>query len=299
MSAQKKLSLFLIALAILLGMTATSAVPAAAAVICTHWHTVERGEYLVMIARMYNTDWRSLAELNALDNPSRIYPGQKLCVSEGQSSGGGAIPPVTTPLPGYGLRVYALSVEEDEFVTLRGKSLWANARYSVSFSRTGNKTNSSILVGSAYTDKNGAFTATYAIPKELVDVARIDVRIENGRSDVAANWFINATANGNTGGEGSPAFSFSLVTVREDEWVKIKTSNLPPHITFNALMSKADKKGTDGILVGSLRDKDGGSLRATFEIPTDLQGRSKIDLRLENKALGIYYYLTIENKDTP
>lgn len=299
MSALKKLSLILVALAMMLGLVAASAAPAAAAVSCSQWHTVQRGEYLVMIARMYDTDWRTLAELNDLDNPSRIYPGQKLCVSTGKSTSGGSPTPVATPVSGSGLRVYALSVEEDESVTLRGKSLWANARYTVSLSRYDNKVFSSVVVGSAYTDKNGAFTATYAIPKELVDVARIEVRLDNGRGDAATNWFINATADDYTGGEGSPAFSFSLVSVEEDEWVKIKTSNLPANVTFNALMGKAGSKGVDGISVGSLRSDDGGSVRATFEIPADLQGRSKIDLRLENKALGIYYYMTLFNEDTP
>jgi len=280
-------------------LVAASALPASAAESCTQWHIVQRGEYLVMIARMFNTDWRTLADLNDLDNPSRIYPGQKLCVSSVKSSNGGSSTPVATPLPSSGLRLFALNVEEDELVTLRGKSLWANTRYSVHFSRYGNKVFAPILVGSAYTDKFGAFTTTYAIPKELVDVARIEVRIDNNRGDAAANWFINATLDSYTGGEGSPAFSFSLVSVEEDDWFKIKTTNLPPNITFTALMGKAGSKGVGGIVVGSLRDDDGGSLRATFDIPTDLEGKSKIDLRLENKALGIYYYLTIENEDIP
>lgn len=299
MSALKKLPLILVALAIMLGLVAASPAPAAAAVNCTQWHTVQRGEYLVMIARAYNTNWRTLAEINDLDNPSRIYPGQKLCVSTGKSSSGGSPTPVAPPASSSGLRVYALSVEEDELVSLRGKSLWANARYTVSLSRYGNKVFAPVVVGSAFTDKNGAFTATFAIPKELVDVARIEVRVDNGRGDAATNWFINATADGYTGGEGSPSFSFSLVSVEEDEWVKIKTSNLPPNVTFNALMGKAGSKGAGGISVGSLRSDDGGSVRATFEIPAELQGRSKIDLRLENKALGIFYFLTISNDDTP
>jgi predicted alternative tryptophan synthase beta-subunit len=34
-----------------------------------------------------------------------------------------------------------------------------------------------------------------------------------------------------------------------------------------------------------------------IDIPEELQGRSRIDIRMENKATGIYYYMTIENED--
>ena len=54
--------------------------------------------------------------------------------------------------------------------------------------------------------------------------------------------------------------------------------------------------GIPGLLmVGTLRDEDGGTVRATFDIPSELHGKSNIDIRLENKQLGISYYLTFEN----
>jgi lysozyme len=56
--------------------------------VCTKYHTVKRGEYLVQIARLYGVSWRWLADINNLANPSRIYPGQVLCVQTGNSSGG-------------------------------------------------------------------------------------------------------------------------------------------------------------------------------------------------------------------
>lgn len=39
-------------------------------------HTVVRGDTLVAIADHYGVDWREMAELNQLDNPDLIYPGQ-------------------------------------------------------------------------------------------------------------------------------------------------------------------------------------------------------------------------------
>jgi hypothetical protein len=124
------------------------------------------------------------------------------------------------------------------------------------------------------------------------------VRLDNGRGSATVNWFINATAEDYTGGEGSPVLSFSIVAVEGDEWVKIKTSNLPPNVAFKVLVGKAGTRGIDGVLVGSLANEEGGSVRATFDIPEELQGKSRLDIRMENKALGMSYFVTFDNEDT-
>jgi LysM repeat protein len=295
MNAVRKISIILFSLAIMFGLVAASFVPASAAAdtatTCEQWHTVKRGEYLSMIARMYDTDWRTLAEINDLDNPGRIYPGQKLCVSED----GSGSKPDESPAPGTGIRVSASSVEEDRYVTLSGKKLVANSRYSVYLSKFGTYPSGAVYMGSALTDRNGAFTKTFRIPGRLVDIAKIAIHISNGR-DATSNWLINATADGNTGGEGAPDFSFSISSVDEDESVRIRTSNLPANVTFTVRMGRSGSKGANGIRVGTLSDDDGGTVRATFDIPEELQGRSRIDIRLENKALGIFYYVNFENE---
>lgn len=295
MNALRKISIILFSLAIMFGMVAASFVPASAAAdtasTCKQWHTVKRGEYLSMIARMYDTDWRTLAEINNIDNPGRIYPGQKLCVSE---DGSGSTPE-ETPAPGKGVRVSAISVEEDRYVTLQGKKLAANSRYSVYLSKFGTYPAGAISLGSVLTDKYGAFTREYRLPGRLVDIAKIAINISNG-SDATSNWFINATADGNTGGEGAPEFKISISSVEEDESVRIRTSNLPANVTFDVRMGRKGSKGANGIKVGTLRDEDGGTVRATFDIPESLQGRSEIDIRLENKSLGMVVWLTFENE---
>jgi LysM repeat protein len=294
MSALKKFFLILTALAMMIGVVAASASPAAAAPLsaatCKQWHTVARGEYLVMIARLYNTDWRALVEINDLKNPNRIYPGQSLCVS----LTGTVTTPVAAPSTSSGIRVSATSVHEDKDVTLAGKNLVANSRYSVYFSKFGTSFSNAILMGYVYADTKGAFTRTYRIPGKLVDVSKIYVYLDNG-SDATYNWFINATSDTYTGGDGAPAFSFSVTSVKSDKEVKIKTTNMPPNVTFNVYMGKTGTKGVDGILVGTLRADEDGSVRGTFDIPEKLQGRSKIDIRLQNDSLGISAYQTFEN----
>lgn len=298
MSTLRKMSFILMALVMMSGLVAATVQPAAAATepaaTCQQWHTVARGEYLTQIARQYNTDWRTLADINNLKDPNRIYYGQKLCVSM-QAGSGGTAAPVVTPGSSTDVRVAATSVEEDQEVTLSATKLLANTRYSVYLGKYATYPTGAVLVGSVYTDAKGAFSRTYKIPGRLADVVKIWISVTNGRGDLATNWFINATSDGNTGGIGAAALKFSITSMKSDDWVKIKTSNLPANVTFDVLMGKSGSKGVNGYLVGTLRDEDGGTVRATYDIPSELEGKSKIDIRLENKQLGISYYLTFEN----
>lgn len=261
---------------------------------CKKWHTVQRGEYLVAIARIYNTSWRTLSEINGLSDPSRIYPGQSLCVLQ---SGSSSPAPIVVPTTGSGVRVYALSVKEDQYVVLQGVKLAASSRYTVYFSKYGALSSSAILSGSASTDKDGSFKATFTLPKKLTDIMKIGVNLYSSSGDSASNWFINATLTGNTGGIQAPEFGFAIQDVDKNNWVKIKTSNLPANVTFDVFMGKAGSKGVNGIQVGTLRDDEGGSIKFTFDIPSELKDRSKIDLRIENEKLGWFAYVTFENED--
>ena len=296
MKLRNKFSLILVSLMVMVGMLAASISPALAAqepaASCKQWYTVVRGDYLVKIARAFDTDWRTLAEINNLKSPYNIYAGNKLCVSTESTGNDNSGNPPSTGTKG---QVVALSVEEDRTVTLQGKNLAVNTRYSVYLSKYGTYPSGAYFVGSVTSDRSGGFKATFNLPKKLVDVAKIGVNISSAAGSTTSNWFINATAEGNTGGEGMSALSLSLQSVEEDDWVKIKASNLPANVTFDVFMGKAGSKGVNGILVGKLRDRSGGSVKATFDIPEELQGRSKLDIRIENKALGFSAYLTFEN----
>lgn len=194
------------------------------------------------------------------------------------------------------VKVYAKSVEEDREVTLAGTKLVANTRYQVYLSKYGRYPANAFLMGSVTTDSSGSFTETFRIPSKLVDVAKIGINIIGSRGDTASNWFINASAEDNTGGEGAPAFSISLVSVKKGQSVRINTKNLPANVTFDVRMGKSGTKGVNGTKVGTLRSSKGGSVKATFEIPDQLVGKSPIDIRVENKALGFSAYLSFQNK---
>ena len=193
-------------------------------------------------------------------------------------------------------RVYAKEVEEDKTVTLVGTSLHTNTRYNIYLSKFGKYPSTAIQVGFAVTDGNGSFTKTFKIPGKLVDIAKISINIASSRGDTASNWFINASSTSNTGGEGSLAFSFKVTSNKKKAWVKIKTSNLPPNVTFDVRIGKAGSQAINSTKIGELRSSKGGSVTATFEIPDALEGKSQLDIRVENKALGIADYVTFNNK---
>jgi LysM repeat protein len=42
------------------------------------YYIVQPGDWLEKIAKMFNTTWRKLQELNKLPNPNLIFSGQKI-----------------------------------------------------------------------------------------------------------------------------------------------------------------------------------------------------------------------------
>ena len=43
-------------------------------------HFVQRGEFLMLIARMFGVSWQSIAAINHLINPNLIFPGERLLI---------------------------------------------------------------------------------------------------------------------------------------------------------------------------------------------------------------------------
>jgi LysM repeat protein len=294
----KKFSFFLMVLTLLLTQVA-AITPTAHAVQqpivpanCTRLHTVQKNETLTKIGQKYGKTARELKAMNQIEEAGRIKPGMILCVAQPAVSVPAA--PVLGPDTSTTVRVTVTRVHEDVDVTLSGKSLANNSRYTVYMVRFGKNTSLAVVAGSVTTNSTGTFTTTLRLPKKMVDVAKVTVILRNSSGDIASNWFINADSSGNTGGKNAPSFNISVSDVEKGDWVQIKTSNLPANVTFSVRIGAQGSKGEKGILVGTLRDDD-GSVKATFDIPAELADRSKLDIRVENVALGIYAYATFQN----
>jgi hypothetical protein len=77
--------------------------------------------------------------------------------------------------------------------------------------------------------------------------------------------------------------------------INASSSNLPANVTFTVYIGKAGSQAVKGVKVGTLVDEDDGSVKFTFEIPDSLEGKDQLDIRIENKKLGIVVYKTFDN----
>lgn len=291
------ISKFLMVLTIAIGLLSATIQPAGAVVEnpenCTRWHTVEKGEYLVKIAELYDTSWRSIAEINRLSNPSLIFPNTKLCIFlTGYTPGSTS----NTPSSSSNASVYASSVKEDQSVTLQGKNLSTNSRYTVYLGKYNADPSKKILVGSAETDKSGYFKKAFDIPKQLYDVVKIRVSVISATGVSTTNWFINATSNSNTGGTSSGKLAIDVKSVKRNQWVKISTTNLPANVTFKVFMNRAGASWNKAVQVGTLRDSKGGSIVASFDIPASLKDKNQLEIVVFNNPLDMSAEATFKNQ---
>ncbi|MDY6845818.1 MAG: hypothetical protein SVP52_01620 [Chloroflexota bacterium] len=85
--------------------------------------------------------------------------------------------------------------------------------------------------------------------------------------------------------------------VTEGEIVTIETQNFPANKDFVARMGLLGTQGIDGIVVGTINSGDGGSLKFTFDIPSELQAEDAIAIRLDSTTGGYYSYNWFYNND--
>ena len=270
---------------------------------CTQYHVVKKGEWLAQIARKYGVSWKYLAQINNLQNPSKIYPGQKLCVS---TSGGSSPPKPQTTIPTFSIT----AVSRDENVSIRTNNFPAGETFQVLMGPYGTQANNGIKVTTWASEGGGTRDATFPIPTQLKGSYRIAIRLESisGSGKYAYNWFYNNTTNGGGNGNGTggaepvpdysgiPVFYISAVT--RDQNVTITTNNFPPGLTFDVRMGPMGTRGINGIKVGTLNSGQGGKMTATYAIPAALQGSYQISIRTQNWSTGYYAYNWFYNNTT-
>ncbi len=98
---------------------------------------------------------------------------------------------------------------------------------------------------------------------------------------------------GGTGVKTAIAYSgyptFSIVSVKTDKTVTIRTYNFPAHNTFKVMMNYIGTHGINGIVVDTIDSGAGGSFKATFAIPKALKGQYQIAIRLQSTSGSGYY----------
>jgi hypothetical protein len=87
-----------------------------------------------------------------------------------------------------------------------------------------------------------------------------------------------------------PIPTFTIITVEKDNLVTIQTADFPANRVFIVRMGKSGTKGIDGIEVGITFSGSGGVFTATYSIPDELKGLSRIAIRLDATSGGYYSY---------
>jgi hypothetical protein len=91
--------------------------------------------------------------------------------------------------------------------------------------------------------------------------------------------------------------TFSILSVKTDQTVTIKTYNLPPNDTFSVLMNTMGTRGLNGFQVATLNTGAGGSKTLTYNIPVALHGKYQIAVRLQSiSGSGYFAYNWFYNK---
>lgn len=255
--------------------------------VCTQSHTVKRGEWLAKIARLYGISWRWLAEINNLANPNRLLVGQVLCVELGEGS---------PTQPGVDPALTVLAVSRNESVKLRLVDFPAKERFNVYMYEYGDDPDNGLLIDNIKSG-NGNKQVILEIPEEFHGISRLTVRMESPTSHyVAIVSFYNRKDGGSLDGgyQGYP--TITILAVDPDETVTIRANNLPPNDEFDVLMNRMGTRGEDGILVGSFETGRGGTLEKTFRIPSALEGRNRIAIRIESPLSGYFAYNWFNNR---
>lgn len=84
--------------------------------------------------------------------------------------------------------------------------------------------------------------------------------------------------------------SFVISEVSKDTSVTILTKDMPKNLEWKVLMGEYNTRGEKGIEVATFNSGEGGSMSATFSIPSALKGRAQISIRIESLTGGYYYY---------
>ena len=157
---------------------------------CTQYYVVQRGDYLVKIARMFNTTWQYLAQINHLQNPRLLYAGNILCVRTSS-----AVIPNTGGNPSASVPTISITnVVINQSVKINGTNFPPNETFNVLMGPLSTQAINGIHVATITTPQSGHFTATFNIPNSLQGDNQIAIRLQSPTSSFSSyNWFYNTT----------------------------------------------------------------------------------------------------------
>jgi hypothetical protein len=226
--------------------------------------------------------------------------------TEGDPVGIGAVQPAepaapvapVAPLPPDQAPLFDIvEVVANDSVTIETRNFPPNQTFTVRMGLSGTRGIGGTVVDTTHSGAGGTFRATYDIPQNLHGQDGIAIRLDSPQGFFSFNWFVNTTwTEGDPVGIGgavepvtpvqplapdqAPVIGF--VEVVANQSVTIETSNFPPNQTFTVRMGPFGARAVGGTVVGATHSGEGGTFRATYDIPAHLQGSQRIAMRMDS-----------------
>ncbi len=205
----------------------------------------------------------------------------------------------TGGVPGYsGIPTFrVVSVDPGKTVTVETNNFPPNQTFNVTMGPFGTQGINGTAVGTLNSGVGGTLRATFNIPANLATAYQVAVRMQTAHPApfFAYNWFYNNT----TGTGGVPPTqpvppvtvlpTFTVCAVAQNQTVTIRTKDFPPNQTFNVTMGPFGTQGIGGHNVGTINSGVGGTLTATFNIPSQLAGASRIAIRTQTPQASPFF----------
>ncbi len=192
-------------------------------------------------------------------------------------------------------------------MTIKTFNFPANTTFTVRMGVFGTAAIGGTVVGTTDSGSGGSFKATYDIPSNLQGL--IPHRHPHGcyfgrlvRLQLVLEQYdrrhslVRQRRPVQSSPESPPSQSKSVV---RDNTVTIKTNNFPANTTFTVRMGVFGTAAIGGTVVDTTDSGSGGSFTATYDIPSNLQGLSRIAIRMDATSGGFFAYNWFWNTTTP
>jgi hypothetical protein len=221
--------------------------------------------------------------------------------------------PYTSYVPTFSI----VSVTTNSSVTIRTYNFPANDSFDVLMNNFGTLGIGGTVVASISTGSGGSQDYTFDIPSGLQGQSLIALRLQSPSSGYYSyNWFTNSSSTYGTGGPYTttstttttstvPALAPGVIplitvsSVSQNNTVTIQVSNLPANDTYNVYMNVFGSAGIGGTDVGSISTGSGGTQSFTYSIPSGLQGRDRLAIRIQSPVSGYFSYNWFWNSTYP
>lgn len=191
-----------------------------------------------------------------------------------------------------------VSVLSDSAVTVQAGNLPADTDFTVRMGESGTQGLGGSVAAGFNSGAGGMVVHTFDIPASLIGLPVIDIRI-----DALGGYYASTSFNNPPGSSAAPvgvggASSLFVNSVIGNSMLTFIANNLPANTVFTVRIGAAGSQGNGGNVVANFETVDGGTFNHLVEIPTNLYGSEKLDLRIE-AAGGYAIYTTFNNMTTP